>query len=195
MCYALHHPSLGPKGFNWGVLRRPGRKPPHFAADYCAVKALARPQIVEDLRLWHSIPAPNTRVVSEHRFDFEASQLNANSERVEQELLAAGMGSEFASAVGREIGTSFSGMGLWCRLYLDAGDENLCVESRGPDGSPQRSHWQTVMPLLTTAPRPVQDGMSLSVTLEVALGEARADSPVEYSIAASFSPRTADREH
>ena len=50
--------------------------------------------------------------------------------------------------VSAEVATSLTGVGMWPRLLLD---EARVVESRGADGAPRESHWQTVLPLMSTS--------------------------------------------
>ena len=45
------------------------------------------------------------------------------------------------------MATSLSGVGMWPRLLLD---DARVVESRGADGTPRESHWQTVLPLMSS---------------------------------------------
>ena len=73
---------------------------------------------------------------------------------------------------------SLSGLALWPRLVLD---ETTVVDSRGhPRGEPQKSHWQTVLPLLAPRPQPVAPGDTLVVRAAVEVK--RVEEPLRYTL-------------
>ena len=56
-------------------------------------------------------------------------------------------------------------------------------ESRGAQGEPRPSHWQTVLPLLCTRPTPVKAGDLILVRLAIELS-ADVETPPRYAIEA-----------
>ena len=74
--------------------------------------------------------------------------------------------------VAKEIAASFSGMAFWPALVMDDGGEAgapSVITSRGPQGEHQKSHWQTVLTLMTPSPIPVAPGDSIRVQYTVEL--------------------------
>ena len=121
-----------------------------------------------------------------------------------------------AAGVASEVARSFSGVGLWPRLGLDAGGGGartrtapgggddaggddagsgdagsgdagaaLIVAARGPRGEPSSSHWQTVLPLLSNAPRPVRAGDVLRVEWRSTTDEAP-ETPSAYALSVTM---------
>ena len=69
------------------------------------------------------------------------------------------------------------------------GDEDeppIVIESRGAQGEPRPSHWQTVLPLLCTRPTPVKAGDLILVRLAIKLS-ADVETPPRYAIEAIVS--------
>ena len=60
---------------------------------------------------------------------------------------------------------AFSGFACWPRLQLDPAG-TLVVESRGPRGEHQKSHWQTVLQLMSDEPLSIEAGDSISFEFE-----------------------------
>ena len=52
------------------------------------------------------------------------------------------------------LARSFSGMAFWPQLVLDP-EAEIVVDSRGPGGASQKSHWETVVSILSDRPFPV----------------------------------------
>ena len=53
------------------------------------------------------------------------------------------------------------------------------MEARAPGGGPQRSHWQTVLPLMTKAPLPLSPGDSVEVSASALFKQ---NAPTEYRL-------------
>jgi len=96
------------------------------------------------------------------------------------ELTKAGMKEAYVGKVSAEVATSLTGVGMWPRLLLD---EARVVESRGADGAPRESHWQTVLPLMSAVPvlDPVAPGEVFALEATILLGGA-IDEPVRYEL-------------
>ena len=185
MSYALHHPALSPRGFDWSAVRT-DEPPPRFACSSRAIHALSPPQRLECIRLNEPLPLPGSRLQASLAFELCAERMRVAAEECEAALLPAAPSAAAAAAVAAQVAHSISGVGLWPRLVMDA-TGTLVVESRGADGSAQPSHWQTVLPLLCTAPLRVDAGDVLRVQATVDLGRA-VNAPVEYALEAELIP-------
>jgi len=113
-----------------------------------------------------------------------------------EQLEAQGVSADRAGGRGRslaeltvDVAHSLSGIACWPRLVLDPGDGDeppIVIESRGANGEPRTSHWQTVLPLLCSTPTPVKAGDLISVRLAVELS-AEVETPPQYAIEATIS--------
>eukprot|EP00957_Ditylum_brightwellii_P187531 14281363-Ditylum_brightwellii.AAC.1 len=66
----------------------------------------------------------------------------------------------------KSTGQSLSGIALWPRLLLD-GDEKIQVNSRSyPNGGHQKSHWQTVLPIMAATPVSIKGGDEVIVNVD-----------------------------
>ena len=75
---------------------------------------------------------------------------------------------------------ALSGVALWPRLVLDPAGKYVC-ESRGPRGEHQKSHWQTVLPLMASRPVSVDpESGVVRATLSVDLQDGKVTSPLRY---------------
>jgi len=133
------------------------------------------------------LPTPPQPSTSTHTYEFTASCLDANAHTTEQDLLRGGVSPEAARSISADVSRGLSALGCWPRLYLNP-DQSIVVESRSAaSGAPQFSHWQTVLPLLTDAPRRVQPGETCTVEFTVNYTGVAAEAPVTYAIRAALS--------
>ena len=72
-----------------------------------------------------------------------------------------------AAQTAAQIGSKFSGLAMWPALVCDDSDGNL-IRSRGPNGEAQKSHWQTVLQLMTDEPLAVAAGDAVTFEFEAA---------------------------
>ena len=109
-------------------------------------------------------------------------------------LPSSGAQGRSLAQLAEDVAHSLSGLACWPRLVLDEGgggpvDEPpippIVIESRGMRGEPFRSHWQTVLPLLSTRPTPVKAGALISVKATVELS-IDVELPPYYEIEASI---------
>ena len=84
-----------------------------------------------------------------------------------------------ARELSKAVSKSFSGIAMWPRLILDE-EATLIVESRGPKGEHQKSHWQTVLPLMAARPPAVEPGSVVRVAYSVDLRDGKVASPLKY---------------
>lgn len=137
---------------------------------------------MEDICLYaRDLPRPGQRVEATHAFALREDQLDANALATAQELLHGGVPPDASAAISSDVSRGLSALGCWPRLFLDP-DEALVVESRRASGAPQPSHWQTVLPLLADAPRPVAPGDVCRVAFAVTHAGAGAAAPVAYAV-------------
>uniref|UniRef100_A0A7S2KXU9 Uncharacterized protein n=1 Tax=Zooxanthella nutricula TaxID=1333877 RepID=A0A7S2KXU9_9DINO len=183
--YALH-PVLAPPRFE-----RLGGQPLRVNCRDRTVQLLSDPQLVEDIKFsdpklpaagrWSATP-PVEFVVSSDR-------VYANEKAYYTALLKEEMKDDEARKVARETAESFSGMAFWPRLVLDTKGE-LIVESRGPLGEHQKSHWQTLVSLMNPTPVPVSAGSVIKVEPQTDLGQDILQ-PVKYTLQAEIRPVSA----
>lgn len=174
--YALHHSALGPAGFDWAEVRAE-KAPPRFSCSYQALQPLAAPELAEDIRVAEELSPGSTD--SKLSFQITEEFLQSAADAYVDMLTKGGLGLEDARGLACELATSLSGVGFWPRLYLDP-EEKIVVEARGSKGEHSRSHWQTVMPLLSDRAMRVGPGDVVDMELRVQLGEAL-DMPPQYS--------------
>jgi hypothetical protein len=70
-----------------------------------------------------------------------------------------------AAATAAAIGSKLSGLAMWPTLVCD-GSEGTLIVSRGRNGEAQKSHWQTVLQLMSDEPLAVGAGDSISFDFE-----------------------------
>jgi len=177
--YALHY-ALGPPAFDWGKLKEPVR----VNCRDETLQTLAEPLVIEDISFadlalpsegtWRPSPPVASFVVS-------GARIEANQEKYYAELRREGSKEQEARELSAAVAHSLSGLALWPRLVLDK-EAALVVESRGPRGEHRKSHWQTVLPLLSARPQPVDAGDTVVVRATVELGRGVAE-PLRYSLA------------
>ena len=185
MSYAQQHPLLGPRDFDWEAVRAEigAKGPPRFACDSHAVSAMAEPQRLETIRFDAPLPPPGTRLSVRLDFELSGERMAATEAECVAELTQKGMKEAYVGKVAAEVATSLTGVGMWPRLLLD---DTRVVDSRGADGAPRESHWQTVLPLMSAVPvmDPVAPGERFALDAAIWIGDA-IDDPVRYELALS----------
>lgn len=129
------------------------------------VQLLSNPQIIEDIRFSEKgLPGPD-RWQRKEPFEFvmDPARLEVNEKEYLKGLTDEDMKPEEKEALAKSTACSFSGMAFWPRLVLDEAGE-IVVMSRGPLGEHQKSHWQTLLALMTPTPVPVKAGSILKIT-------------------------------
>lgn len=156
------------------------------------LQLLAEPALLEDVSFADpKLPPPGEwrPMASPLAFKVEGSRLAANEAVYLAELRREGAKEAEAAPLAAAVARSLSGVACWPRLVLDPAGE-LVVESRGPHGESQKSHWQTVLPLLAARPVAVAPGDSVLVDVRVTLGAA-VDAPPRYAFTGEVSPSSA----
>jgi hypothetical protein len=108
------------------------------------------------------------------RFPISAERLADGARAYCAGLEAAGSQLADAAALAAAVAGSLSGLAMWPRLRLDA---QTTVNSRGARGEPRKSHWQTVLALMSPLPLPVVEGQSLRLFAGVDLSRSGGAAP------------------
>jgi SAM-dependent methyltransferase len=178
--YTLHN-LFGPPEFDWTKLNG---EPVRFSCRDYGLELLADPQLVEDIS-FASLTAEKTakRVVVKEQsltFTISADRMKQNTKPLFDEFRQR---SDQASSekYAQETSHSFSGIAMWPRIYLS--DDNLIVDSRSyPMGGHQKSHWQTVLPIVSERPiGMLQGGEIIRATYKCEL-PVDVTKPPQYSI-------------
>ena len=177
--YALHY-SLGPEnGFDWTKLKEPVR----LNCRDETLALLAEPQLLEDISFADAnLPAAGAwrPVASPTRWSIDADRIAKNEETYFAELKREGVKEAEAKPLAASVARSLSGVALWPRLILDSDGEFVC-QSRGARGESRKSHWQTVLPLLSARPVDVTERSAVTLRYEVDLGREVA-APPKYKL-------------
>mmetsp|Transcript_38958 Transcript_38958/g.72464 ORF Transcript_38958/g.72464 Transcript_38958/m.72464 type:complete len:416 (+) Transcript_38958:40-1287(+) len=150
------------------------------------LELLSDPQVLEELRFgagelpigrWDQKPLS---------FTVMGDRLRANNDQYFEALTQKeDTKAEDARPVALQTAESFSGMAIWPRLILDPAGQ-IVVESRGPLGEHQKSHWPTLLTLMSPTPVPVKAGDVLKITESSDLPRDIL-SPVKYSFQGELS--------
>ena len=175
--YALHY-ALGPPQFDWAKLNG---EPVRLNCRDETLQLLSDPVLLEDVAFADQQPSPGPWTPSPTlSFRVDGARLASNEQVYYDELRREGAKEAEAKTVATRAAQSLSGIAMWPRLVLDEAGE-FVVESRGPKGQSQKSHWQTVLPLLAARPVPIAAGSIVRLDAKVTLGSA-VDAPPKYEL-------------
>merc|ERR1712192_143507 len=164
--YALHY-VLGPPQYDWEKLGEPVR----FNCQVQTVQLLSDPQLIEDIGFDQDLPVPGkVQPLVPLTFNISADRLKAGEQAYRDELTREGAGEEEANTLSKNVARSLSGLACWPQLILDT-EGQLVVRSRGPSGEARKSHWQTVVPILSSRPVPVQPGSIVNLAFSEELSK------------------------
>jgi len=176
--YAPHY-ALGPdQGFDWDKL---DGEPVRLNCRDQSLQLLADPLLIEDIcfadpALVNTGKLPS---VTDLKWTFDNERVVANAKVYEKELVEERVDRIEARREGRKVAETFSGIAMWPKLILDP-EGTIVIESRGPKGEFQKSHWQTVLPIFATRPVNIQSGQTLQATFEVDFLEGKVSPPPKY---------------
>jgi len=178
--YTLHN-LFGPPGFDWSKLEG---EPVRFNCRDEGLQLLSNPQVVEDIdftTIQQKYSDTSTPTITANKNQHEQRTLNfiVDQNRVEQnaaklviELQKNQLKEEEACRMAKLTATSFSGIAFWPRLILNDNtnesstngvNNDYVINSRQyPTGDHQKSHWQTVLPILQNRPITVADNVNIS---------------------------------
>ena len=180
--YALHY-ALGPPRYDWAKI---AAEPVRLNCRDETLQLLSDPVLLEDIAFADpQLPPPGAWKPAGPQglsFTIDGARIDANERTYREELRREGAKEEEARAVAAGAARALSGIALWPRLVLDP-EGAIVVESRGPQGQTQKSHWQTVLPLMSAVPvmDPVAPGERFALDALILLGEA-IDEPVRYEL-------------
>ena len=161
--YTLHN-MFGPPGFDWSKLNG---EPVRFSCRDEGLQILSDPQIVEDIVFADILKGANTKN-KVLKFKVDEARTKDNTVKLIEELQNNQLGKSEATRMAVATGNSFTGMAFWPRLILsetDTGDNSITINTREyPTGGHQKSHWQTVLPIMNDTPVPVRGGDTIEVT-------------------------------
>jgi len=184
--YALHY-ALGPPQFDWSKLKEPVRL---NCRDETA-QLLGEPLLLEEIKFSDvQLPASGVQRLAGAApllWTVDAARIAASEGVYLDELRREKVPEAEAASLARAVSRSFSGIAMWPRLVLDP-EGTLVVESRGPQGQSQKSHWQTVLPLMSARPASIEPGASVvKVTFSVDLRDGKITSPLQYLLEGEVS--------
>ncbi|KAL3930515.1 MAG: hypothetical protein SGBAC_011733 [Bacillariaceae sp.] len=144
--YTLHN-LFGPPEFDWSKL---GGEPVRFRCSDNGLQLLSDPQVIEDIS-FSAGDERSSKTVEEGSLTYtiSADRIGANVQPLFQEFKQnsdAKSSQEYADSTSH----SLSGIAMWPRLFLN---DHLIIDSRNyPLGGHQKSHWQTVLPIMAARP-------------------------------------------
>lgn len=156
----LLHGLMGPPEFDWSKL---AGEPVRFNCRDEGLQLLSDPALVEDVKFdecdgtgGRKAGPPGGKVNLAFVIDPERIEDNELGFYVEVKRASRAGGQPLTDSVAKKLGRttarSITGVALWPRLFLD---ETTVISSRKyPSGDHQKSHWQTVLPIMCD--RPVQ---------------------------------------
>lgn len=133
-----------------------------------------------------SLPASGSLKPNTLSWRVDPTRLDQNERLYYEELKREGASDAEAAPLAEAVAHSFSGLAMWPRLVLDPAG-TLVVESRGPRGQHQKSHWQTVLPLMSGRPSVVEASQAIKVTFEADLRDGKPNTPLMYSLVGEIS--------
>ncbi|KAL7552550.1 hypothetical protein ACHAWF_015781 [Thalassiosira exigua] len=156
--YSLHN-LFRPPAFDWTKL---DGEPVRFNCRDEGLQLLSDPVLVEDIS-FADIKKGATKKQSA-TFVVEGARVDANVQKFIEEFNRGRLPKEEADRLAVETANSVSGIALWPRLLLD---DAVQVNSRHyPDGGHQKSHWQTVLPIMAPEPVAVKGGDRIAVDFD-----------------------------
>lgn len=157
--YTLHN-LFQPPAFDWTKLNG---EPVRFNCRDEGLQLLSNPVLVEDV-CFADIKA-NSKIEKNLKFVVDGERIEDNTSSFYEEFRKARLSKKEAESMAKTTASSVTGIALWPRLLLDGG-ERIQVNSRKfPDGGHQKSHWQTVLPIMNDLPVPVKAGDEINVDL------------------------------
>jgi len=158
--YTLHN-LFQPPDFDWSKL---DGQPVRFNCRDEGLQLLSDPVLVEDISFSDIKPGGLRKM--NIKFAIDGERIEDNVIAFYEELRRGRLGKGEAEQMARTTGQSMSGIALWPRLVLD-GEGKIEVNSRSyPNGGHQKSHWQTVLPIMSATPVVVKGGDEVVVNVE-----------------------------
>jgi len=166
--YTLHN-MFQPPAFDWGKLNG---EPVRFNCRDEALQLLSDPVMVEDVEfkdIKRGLPrriGGTTTNSQEISFVIDGERMNDNRVKFRDELRRGGLRKLELEQMTTKTGQTVSGIAMWPRIVLDAEGQVLINTRTYPKGDHQKSHWQTVLPIMSDVPVRVKDGDEVLVTVD-----------------------------
>lgn len=157
--YSLHN-LFKPPAFDWTKLNG---EPVRFNCRDEGLQLLSDPVLVEDIS-FPDILALGKKGKEQCRITFtvDGKRIDENIKKFNEEYTRGRVPE--AESLAMDAANSVSGIALWPRLLLDGDIE---INSRHyPDGAHQRSHWQSVLPIMSPEPVAVKGGDEITVNFD-----------------------------
>ena len=116
------------------------------------LELLADPVLVEDISFSKILTKEQDERNKKKDFTFtvDPARIEANQDALFQEFRRGNSSPKDSETLAKQAAHSMSGIALWPRLILN---DDIIIDSRGyGDGAHQRSHWQTVLPIMSDRP-------------------------------------------
>ena len=147
--YTLHN-LFGPPEFDWNKLNG---EPVRFNCRDPGLQLLADPVLVEDVSFNNILSKEQDGLMSMKQdisFTVDAKRMEQNQPLLYEEFRRGNSSPADSERLASETAHSLSGIALWPRLILG---NDILIDSRAyGSGAPQRSHWQTVLPIMSARP-------------------------------------------
>ena len=171
--YSLHNLFL-PPAFDWTKLNG---EPVRFNCRDEGLQLLADPVVVEDISFADIEKGVQTK--KQITFTVDGSRVEDNIKKFNEEFTRGRV--DGADQLAITTANSISGIALWPRLMLDDDDAQIISARHYPDGGHQKSHWQTVLPIMSPEPVAVKGGDQITVTCNFEVS-AEVTKPPSYKI-------------
>ena len=166
--YTLHN-LFTPPEFDWTKI---AAEPVRFSCRDYGLELLDDPQCVEDVCFADidklAAKAGNTK--KQLSFVANGDRIKSNEATFLDEYKKGRLPKAQAADLAPKAAHSCTGVAFWPRLMLPGAEnsEQYVINSRGhPDGAHQRSHWQTVLPIMGAVPAAgIQGGDKIEVTCD-----------------------------
>jgi len=182
--YTLHT-LFGPPEFDWAKLKG---EPVRFNCRDEGLQLLSNPVVVEDVSFADIMTYKQEQQKKKNvvTYTVDAKRIEANYNPLFAEFRRGQSSVSESNDLAASASTTFSGIAMWPRLFLSSKNEkdDVIINSRGyPLGDHQRSHWQTVLPIM--ADRPVGKlvgGETITVDFDFDVPTTTITQPAKYSI-------------
>jgi protein arginine N-methyltransferase 1 len=169
--YTLHNLFV-PPAFDWSKLNG---EPVRFNCRDEGLQLLSDPVLIEDI----DFSNPKVTKKKDVTFTVDGARIDKNELAFHEEFKRGRLPNEEVEKLGVATAHSFSGIALWPRLLLESSTE---INSRQyPEGGHQRSHWQTVLPIMSDTPVEIKGGDEVKVTFDFDVSD-RVTQPARYRI-------------
>lgn len=183
--YTLHT-LFAPPAFDWNKMQG---EPVRFNCRDQGLQLLSDGQLLEDVDFVEEVrkvrtsltTVSNSRMSRQMTFTVDPARVKNNQATFYTELVANGIPKSESETLCVQCAHSVSGIALWPRIILGDGPDDV-IDSRGYlTGAHQKSHWQTVLPIMAERPvGPIDGGETIQLTVNV-------DLPLQFEAATRYA--------